>query len=135
MKPKKALTGYMAFNIKRLQDDDIKALKTIPEKSRAVGAEWKLMTDDKKAPFNEAANQDRVRFENETKQFEENGFFINAQGVKSTDIKPELKHFSADTVMPKKKSHVFCFYMKDQFAQKKIDLFGENSKSDVTKVC
>ena len=48
--------------------------------------------------------KDRERYEKELKQLNELGYFVNGDGVKSTDLdkKGKVKEFPEGTVMPKK---------------------------------
>lgn len=68
-----------------------------------------------------------MRFEKETKQLKELGYFIDANGVKSTDM--DKKHKKLDypegTVMPKKKGTSFMFFLKTYHAEHKEELAGK----------
>ena len=44
------------------------------------------MTEKQKAPFYLQAENDQVRYQNEMKQLMTKGFFVNQDGVKSTDM-------------------------------------------------
>jgi hypothetical protein len=57
--------------------------------------------------------EDKIRFQKETEQFKNEGFFINKAGVKSTDILPELKDFPKETVLPKKIMTPFMYYLQE----------------------
>jgi hypothetical protein len=68
------------------------------------------MTDPVKKKYHDMNEKDKVRFENEVTQLKTKGFFVNKEGVKSTDMLPELKKFPKDTVMPKHVMSPFnCF--------------------------
>lgn len=47
------------------------------------------MTDLQKQPFVEASEKDKQRHESQVKEMKLNGFFMSADGVKSTDLKPK----------------------------------------------
>ena len=109
--PKKPLSAYLFFSIQ-----NSKALK---EKSPEIahldvmkksGEDWKLMTDQQKQKYEKLSLQDKARYQKETDMLEAKGYFINKEGVKSTNIKPELKDFPKDTVVPKQARSAFiCF--------------------------
>lgn len=52
---------------------------------RQVGAEWNVLTEEQKAPFNAKHDADVKRYEGQVKQLKEKGYFIMADGTKSTD--------------------------------------------------
>lgn len=56
------------------------------------------------------AEDDKKRYEKETEELKTLGYFVNKDGVKSTDIKPELNQFPKDTVMPKKAFPAYFHY-------------------------
>jgi len=87
------------------------------------------MTDVAKQKYQKLSDQDKVRFEKETAMLASKGYFINKDGVKSTDIKPELKHFPKSTVMPKGKIRAQNCYMKAAQPQVKHD-FPELPQAD-----
>jgi hypothetical protein len=73
------------------------------DRIRHLGKTWKTLTDQQKEKYGKLAAEEKVRYAKETKELESNGFFVNSEGIKSTDIKPELKQFPAETtVFPKK---------------------------------
>ena len=97
------------------------------EIAKVTGERWKTLTDAKKEKYAKLAEQDKARHEKEITQLREKGYFINSEGVKSTDIKPEIKDFPKDTVMPKGIKSAYNCYMKKcyetlkkQFPDKKV---------------
>lgn len=56
--------------------------------------------------------KDRTRYEGELKQLEELGYFINADGIKSTELdkKGNKKEFPEGTMMPKKVNSAYMYY-------------------------
>ena len=44
------------------------------------------MSDKQKAPFNKLSEADKVRHQNEMKEFKETGFFTNKDGVNSKTL-------------------------------------------------
>ena len=77
-----------------------------------ISEEWKLMTDQQKRKYFKMSQEDKERFEKETEQLNRLGYFVDSNGVKSTDIKPDLKMFSSCTVKPKRNLSALCFYVK-----------------------
>ena len=50
---------------------------------------WKLMTDDQKAPYLRLTEKDQVRYDREIKEFNQTGFFTDKTGVSSQTYKPK----------------------------------------------
>jgi len=75
----------------------------ITELAKLNGENWKKLTDNQKKPFVDMQQKDQVRFDKETKQFKELGYFFNSAGVKSTFLtkKGRVQEFEIGTVMPK----------------------------------
>lgn len=103
VQPKKPSSSYVWFTVEMLKNptDKLNALNH-QEKIKEMGSMWKELSDDQKAVYQKMAEEDKARYERETREMEEQGYFINKDGIKSTDIKPELKDFPKETVMPKK---------------------------------
>lgn len=80
------------------------------DRMKALGTEWSKLSDKQKEKYIKIAADDKVRFERETKELETKGFFITADGVKSTTIKPELSMFPKETVFPKKPMAAYFHY-------------------------
>ena len=82
------------------------------------GAEmWNTMSDADKAPYVKIHEEDVQRHEREMKEFNEKGYFINSDGVKSTDLtkKHKVKDFPDDTVMPKKAKTSYMAFNKENY--------------------
>lgn len=89
----------------RAKDPSLK----ITEVAKMGGQAWSALTDEQKQPFINKHNEDVERYHTEKKQLNENGFFINAEGVKSTDMKLKKKRSlekrgSNDSISKKKRS-------------------------------
>jgi high mobility group protein B2 len=112
--PKRPSTGYVFFASEKQRSGAYGNLK-VTERMKKAGEEWKLMVDKDKAKYLKMAEDDVKRFEKETKEQEEKGYFINQDGVKSTDLKVDLKKFSIHTVFPKKASTGMTFYIKENY--------------------
>ncbi len=56
--------------------------------------------------------KDRVRYEKEQKQFNELGYFVNSDGVKSTflDKRGKKQEFATGTIKPKKVTTPYMFF-------------------------
>lgn len=80
--------------------------------SKALGQEWNSMTDAQKKPFVDASAKDVKRYERETKQFEKHGYFINADGVKSSDVELTTRTFKNHVTLPKKRIRSFAAFVK-----------------------
>ena len=77
--------------------------------------------------------KDKQRYDKEVKQLTELGYFINSEGVKSTDLdkKGNVKEFAEGTVLPKKVKSAYMFYFIEQQQENKKKV-GEEKKSNVT---
>jgi hypothetical protein len=63
------------------------------------------------------AEDDVKRYEQETEQIEKLGYFINKDGIKSTDLKIDLNQFSIHTVKPSKPSTAMLFFICENGAK------------------
>lgn len=111
--PKKPMTGFIIFcNEKRetvrTDNPDVK----ITEITKILGQAWNALTDAQKEPYHQAATAEKVRYEQEMKQFSEKGFYINAKGQNSADLyQPKL---SDDIVQPKKGLSSYIFFSLEE---------------------
>ena len=60
------------------------------------------MTEKERAPFFDMFNQDKNRYADEMRQFDEQGFFINQQGVNSRTLTFEKATLQDHVIQPKK---------------------------------
>ena len=58
---------------------------------REVAKLWNALDDRQKEPFVKLSTQDELRYQKEMKELETKGYFINKDGVKSTDIEVKRK--------------------------------------------
>lgn len=113
IRPKKPLSAFIFFTGSKLQEiGKSNPQSKITERITKCGEIWKLMTDAQKKKYIDLAQADKERHDRECEQLEKQGYFVNSDGVKSTDIKPPLKMFAKDVVMPKKVRSPFCFFVK-----------------------
>lgn len=69
--PKKPLTSYMFFcKEKRLEFKATNPEMKLPELSKVMGAEWRLLSDKKKSKYISKAEEDKKRYSNEMKDYE-----------------------------------------------------------------
>ena len=52
---------------------------------------WRDMSDTEKAPYMEKFKQDRIRYDEELKQLQTQGYFIDKNGVDSRTMTPKFK--------------------------------------------
>ena len=52
---------------------------------KQCGESWTLLTDEEKEKYVKMADKDKVRHEREIEQQHELGYFVNSEGIKSTD--------------------------------------------------
>ena len=87
VKPKKPLNAYMFFSINK-QKEVRQKNPDVPstEVAKIMGKQWAKFSEKQKAPYHCQAQKDLVRFDKETKELMEFGFFTNQDGIKSTDV-------------------------------------------------
>lgn len=91
VKPQRPLNNYIYYSNDMVPK--IKAEQGIPHKEAMVKAAeiWKEMSEKEKKPYNDMHYQDVERFEGQMNELKENGFFLMADGTKSTDIEASSK--------------------------------------------
>lgn len=116
--PKKPSGPYIWFCMEK-----IALYKEIPQKERIrkIGTEWKLLDPAQRIKYTELQQADIARYQNETQELETKGFFTNKEGVKSTEVKPELKDFPKGTVLPKKAIQAHMMFMKHNDAKMRLE--------------
>ena len=58
---------------------------------KALSEKWGSLTEKQKVKYVQLAEQDQQRYLNEMSSLQLNGFYINSDGVKSTDLKVKKK--------------------------------------------
>ena len=66
--------------------------------SKLSGEKWQQLSDDDKAPYMKIVKKDTIRYQNEIQELLKNGFFINSDGVKSSDLKVKAKRVKRQKV-------------------------------------
>jgi hypothetical protein len=113
IKPKGPKTNFIMFSSEKLKNPSEIDGEQHKDKIKAIAELWKALNDEEKLKYTKLSEEDKVRFQRETAQLKDDGFFVNADGVKSTDIKPELKLFPKETVMPKKSLTAYMCFLKE----------------------
>lgn len=126
VKPSKSLTTYMFFANQVRADRDMSVKCDVGELMKKASAEWKQLTDKDKEPYVKLNEADKKRYENEMRQFEARGYFINKDGVSSLDLALRNPKFKPDVVTPKRISTSYQCFMKTQFDIIKADVLREN---------
>jgi hypothetical protein len=84
-KPKKVLSAFICFsNQNRSTLTKANPDKKMTEIFKLNGESWGKLTEIEKKPFVKMQKEDQGRFEKESKQLSELGYFINSSGIKST---------------------------------------------------
>ncbi|KAF3929200.1 hypothetical protein AA313_de0203250 [Arthrobotrys entomopaga] len=68
--PKHPLTSYIFYTREALRKPDFMEIETSMEKIKKVAASWKTLPESEKKKYNDLAARDKVRYENEKKEFE-----------------------------------------------------------------
>ena len=122
VKPKRACSGYLFFAKQFMIDAHSKAESTTiadaQEFVKAAGQKWNTLTEKQKQPYLKQAEKDQKRFEREQAQFEKNGCFLNADGVKSTELAMLKRNFKPNVTTPKKLKSPYQIFIKKSFAEK-----------------
>lgn len=93
--PKKAGSAWTFFN-KTVQKEIHAAnpeMKMV-DIAKQVALKWNSLDDTQKQPYLKMQENDVIRHKRELKDLVENGYFINSDGVKSTDLKKKKKRES-----------------------------------------
>lgn len=142
-KPKKVISRYLSFATETWP----KITKKNPELKLADGAKlvaekWKKLTDAQRQAYDKHVEEDKKRYEKEMKEFEELGYFFNADGVKSTLLTKAGKvlEFEKGTVMPKGVKPAYFHFQSEQVTEIKKKLkpderydFGNNGREIASK--
>ena len=81
------MSAFFLFNIelqKKLRSENPR--KTTPDIAKEPTRLWKEMTDKEKEPYFKLQKEDEVRQKNEKQQLEDFGYFVNSDGITSTEI-------------------------------------------------
>lgn len=118
VQPKRAMTAYMYFHIAnmkelRVTDPDMR----IPEWSKHSSAAWGVLSEAKKAKWNTLRDKDVLRQQKELKQLETKGYFINSEGVKSTDCIVKKHRYPPGTKFPPRARSDYHYYVTENLAK------------------
>jgi hypothetical protein len=89
-KPKPAQSAYFYFSneyIAKLREKSTDGDVKQTDYMKMAGTKWSTMTDEQKKPYEVLNEADKVRLEKQKAEIEKKGFFILADGSKSTDEK------------------------------------------------
>jgi hypothetical protein len=89
--PKPARSAYLYFTGENVNKIKEKNGCKHTEAMALCGKEWKTFTDKETQPYEAKNQKDIIRHDKEMAHLVEHGFFINGDGVKSTDIEKKIK--------------------------------------------
>lgn len=83
--PKRYMCSFQHFNHAYIKQ--LRAVNDVPltECVKAAGQRWAQMTAEERKPYEELAAQDKLRQEKQKNELKEKGYFVLADGTKSTD--------------------------------------------------
>ena len=84
-KPPQPITAYIYFSNETVPRIKAERGCTHSEAFKLVGTEWNKLSEEAKAPFVQKSNEDKARYEEQLKMFKSEGYFMLADGTKSTD--------------------------------------------------
>ena len=102
VQPKNPTSPYIFFNtatVKRLKEE-----KGLDHKDafKQAGEMWNTLSEADKKEWIDMGEKDKVRHEKELQMLEQKGYFVNSDGVKSTDLPVDpKKKWGKDVLMPK----------------------------------
>ena len=83
--PKRPISAYLAFTTANINKIKEKENCTHPEAMKKSGEIWKTMSDKDKKQYNSSHDKDQSRYDKQFTELSKKGFFIMADGSKSTD--------------------------------------------------
>lgn len=118
VKPKQKSSCYMQFAISRQRELREQTGMKPTDLAKQIGEEWQNLTEAQKKPFDALAKKDAVRYEKEMKQLETHGYFVNKDGVKSTDLlkNGKVREYPEGSLMPKKPQAGYFQFISEQRA-------------------
>jgi len=121
--PKKATSAYFYYAAKRRDDFTKEGSKlSMTDKSKVIGADWKLLSEKDKAPYNKLAEEDKKRHAKEKAAYTPPAKDSDSS---SDEDKPKKKKAKKDPNAPKRGMNAYMLYANDQRAalkQKSPDL-------------
>ena len=99
VQPKKPTTGYFFFNgekVKALRAES--AAMTQTEALKASGALWTSLSEEERQKYEVMASNDKDRYQKELKDLITQGYFIMADGSKSSDHQAKAKKSKKNAV-------------------------------------
>lgn len=112
--PKKPTGSYLLFNTattKRLKEEE--GLDH-PAAFKKAAELWAVISPKEKAIYEAEAAKDVARFEKETKDLKDKGYFVTSDGIKSTDLPVDpKKKWGKDVVCPKPVKSAYIFFSKE----------------------
>lgn len=110
LKPKKPTSAWIYFNTETVAK--LKAEGMDQKEAFGKSAEiWKTLSENQKKPYSDKAKQDESRYQAQLKELETKGFFMTADGQKSTDLFVDpKKKYGSSCMLPKKPLSAYLFY-------------------------
>lgn len=108
MKPKAPKSAYIFFSVETInrllaEEKENPDGQKMTDCARRAGAMWKSLSDEGKAKWNKAHEEDVLRYQKQCDELATNGYFITADGQKSCDIPVKVKKsLNAPTAKPVK---------------------------------
>lgn len=98
IKPHKAINAYMYFSQEWIPKYKETEKLSHVDAMKRTGAEWKLLSEDQKGPYNLLYNKDVLRYDAQCKELKTKGYFMIGDGTKSSDLDPKIKQ---KVILPK----------------------------------
>jgi len=118
VQPKRPMSAYLLFHISNMKelrenDPDMK----ITECCKNSAAAWGVMSEAKKVKWNTLRGKDILRQQKELKQLETKGYFINSEGVKSTDCVGKKHRYPPGTKFPPRARSDYHYYVTENISK------------------
>lgn len=110
IRPKQTMSAYLFFSTERLRNIKKGKNQQLPDIVKGIAAEWKTLSAAKKKTYEKLEAKDKQRYEKEKQEYEQQGYFINSDGVKSNSVLPKKPKFLDHIKLPKKAMPPYCCF-------------------------
>ena len=91
MVPKKPLSAYLFYTTENVNQLKEKEGFTHPEAMKKCGELWNKLSPEEKKAYEDAHEKDVLRYQEQVTSLDKNGYFIMADGSKSSEHQAKLK--------------------------------------------
>jgi hypothetical protein len=95
------MSAYFCFINLKMQQAKGKTLSQDQKPTdlmKNAGEQWSAMDEKQKLPYFKLSEKDKVRFDKEMADIDKKGYFVNEDGVKSTELRIQKPKFKSSVV-------------------------------------